>query len=291
MFATVPSAEQWQVKSLVRLAEAHTALRETEQAIKHLESALELGLATDMIQERLAVLRNGNQSEAEKLADKHGIPIERVEEGLKAKKMMDAIPRLPKAGSKWYALDMEWVKQWQEYIYFDLLTDPGSTTVVSEEAEMPGPLDWDLISKPVSKKRIYFESHKDHAWQNVELKDNLRENDDFLLVTEEVFKYAESVYGLRGRPVIRYGIEQADGETCVELYLKSLNILPVPSSIFKITEAKSLLISRAATLSNLKQKLLRSLNTLLYEQGNKSTTFNKVRLWKISGDIESLEKR
>ena len=119
----------------------------------------------------------------------------------------------------------------------------------------------------------------------------MRENCDFYLVTEALYKYAESTYGLRGRPAIRYAIEQADGETCVELYLKPVNVLPVPSSTFKITEPKQLLISRTATLKDLKQKLLRSLNTILYEQGNKSTTVSKVRLWKIATPADDLENR
>lgn len=30
--------------------------------------------------------------------------------------------KLVREGSKWFVLDMAWVKQWQEYIYLDLIT-------------------------------------------------------------------------------------------------------------------------------------------------------------------------
>ena len=99
---------------------------ETEQAVKSLESALELGLATDIVTGKLEALRNGNV--ALSIAEKCGVPVERIEEGLKVKEMIEAIPRVPTAGSKWYVLDMKWVKQWQDYIYFDLLLNPSSAT-------------------------------------------------------------------------------------------------------------------------------------------------------------------
>jgi len=38
------------------------------------------------------------------------------------------------------------------------------------------------------------------------LKDNLREGVDFFLVTPDVFNYAVENYGIKGKPVIRYGI-------------------------------------------------------------------------------------
>jgi len=52
-----------------------------------------------------------------------------------------------------------------------------------------------------------LDTDKDNQWQNYELKENLREGEDFFLVTPDVFDYAQETYGIRGRPVVRYGIK------------------------------------------------------------------------------------
>jgi hypothetical protein len=41
---------------------------------------------------------------------------------------------------------MSWVKQWQEYIYFDLIL--GASDKVSDEVRMPEAINWDSIAKP-----------------------------------------------------------------------------------------------------------------------------------------------
>lgn len=79
-------------------------------------------------------------------------------------------------------------------------------------------------------------------------------------MTPEVFAFAEKIYGIQGRPVVRHGIKQADGETVVELYLKKLEIFPVPSTQFQINGAKSILISRVSTVKELLSKIIRVLN-------------------------------
>lgn len=58
---------------------------------------------------------------AEKLAEKFGVDAERTEQGMKVKEMIEQMPKLVENGSKWYVFDMSWVKQWQQYIYFDLI--------------------------------------------------------------------------------------------------------------------------------------------------------------------------
>jgi hypothetical protein len=40
----------------------------------------------------------------------------------------------------------------------------------------------------------------------------LREGIEFILVPPSVYDFAEKLYDKVGRPIVRYGIEQADGE-------------------------------------------------------------------------------
>lgn len=76
---------------------------------------------------------------------------------------------------------------------------------------------------------------------------------DFFLVTPEVYEYANNLYGSSSAPIYRYGIQQADGETCIELYLKAVQVYPVPSTPFNYGQVpKTLIISRAAKIEDLK---------------------------------------
>jgi len=114
-----------------------------------------------------------------------------------------------------------------------------------------------------------LDNHKDFAWQNVEMIDNLREGEDFFLVTSDVLNYASKIYGITGRPVVRYGIEQQDGETVIELYLKKLQVFPVPAKPFSVNIPKWVIVSRAAKIEELKAKIIRVLNGTAFAAGNK----------------------
>lgn len=132
-------------------------------------------------------------SEAEKISAKFEIDLARVEEGLAVKRMIEGMPTVVEAGSKWYVLDMQWVKAWQEYIYYDIIVG-NADQKPSVEPEMPDYLEWERITKPVLKKDL--DPHKDLLWQQVELKDNLLEGQDFFLVTPEIFEFAKTYYGI-----------------------------------------------------------------------------------------------
>ena len=154
----------------------------------------------------------------------------------------------------------------------------------------PSKLDCSDIIAPKSKDLLTGIS-KQHTWQNIQLKHGLREEEDFLLVTPQIFEFATTKYGLEGEPIIRYGIAQADGETVVELYLAKLNLLVVPNALFKFTCAKQVLISRNATLQDLEKKVIGVLNYYMYQNGNKSTILQKVRLWKsTSNNVEEIQQ-
>lgn len=80
--------------------------------------------------------------------------------------MRDLIAGMPKAvraGSKWIVMDMSWVKEWQEYIFFDQITGL-SDEVPSDKAEMPSPISWTNIIKTTNKKLVLQDNHKDFSW-------------------------------------------------------------------------------------------------------------------------------
>ena len=132
--------------------------------------------------------------------------------------MIKAMPKNIEKGSKWVLLPMSWVEKWQNYIYFDLIM--GKSDIKPEDDQMPDDIDWDELTKPINKKTNLLDTHKDFKWQNLELLDNLVENKDFFVVTPEILEFVEKNYGYRSMPIYRFGIEQPDKETVVELYLK-----------------------------------------------------------------------
>ena len=102
------------------------------------------------------------QSEEERISAKYGIELARVKEGLKVLKLIKSMPTQIEAGSQWFVLDMEWVKTWQEYIYFDILAGV-SDKVPPNEPEMPEALSWARITKP-NHKDVTADPNKDFAW-------------------------------------------------------------------------------------------------------------------------------
>ena len=301
MFEQLDNAE-YQVKTYYFMSQSHKGLENLDSARLVLKKAIAFNVHPEHCQKELDELEALNTpvkkelTEAEKLAEKYDIDVERVEEGFKIKQMIMDMPKAIKKGSKWVVLPMSWVKQWQNYIYFDLVMGNESETSIDKDAEMPEEVDWTEICKPIVAKHNLQDNHKDFKWQNLELREGLQENEDFFLVTPELLKFAEDTYGIKGQPVFRYGIEQADGETVVELYLKRFVVYPVPNKPFNFGAVpKNVLVSRVAPIKELKAKLLRILNMAAYSAGNKQVTYQKCRLWKHDNNnmdqIAELEKR
>lgn len=100
-------------------------------------------------------------TEAERLSEKFDIEVSRIEEGLKARDLIASMPKAVTPGSKWFVMDMAWVKEWQEYIYFDQICGV-TEEKPSEEKEMPGPIQWTNIVKPTGRgKNVLQDNHKD----------------------------------------------------------------------------------------------------------------------------------
>lgn len=56
-----------------------------------------------------------------------------------------------------------------------------------------------------------------------------------MLITQEIYDFAVENYGKVDPAVVRKGITQSDGETVVELYFTTLQILVIPNALFKFT--------------------------------------------------------
>ena len=87
---------------------------------------------------------------------------------------------------------------------------------------------------------------------------NLVEGKDFMLVPPPIYVLLKQKYGDEN-PVERYAIKQPDGEVIVELYLQKLDFFVFPNDWFKWDVPKSIYVSRAQSLEEVRSKLSRIL--------------------------------
>jgi hypothetical protein len=96
---------------------------------------------------------------------------------------------------------------------------------------------------------------------------------------------------------LRFGIEDENDETIVEIYLKQINILPLPNAkLFKLykqtkdgPQTQPIFVSKCATVGEVGKKICRLLSSYLYfVQKNKSVMVSAIRLWKANEDLHKL---
>ena len=94
------------------------------------------------------------------------------------------------------------------------------------------------------------------------LRPNLKEEEDFMILNEEIFEIIRNRYGVNeGHEVLRYGIEASEEtkECVIELYLRPIRFFPCPNILFKLKEPLTVLISRKDTVGELIKKFQRTL--------------------------------
>jgi hypothetical protein len=110
-----------------------------------------------------------------------------------------------------------------------------------------------------------------------------------MLVDESVHSFWKEKYDSLNE-IKRFGIEDENGDTVVELYLRKINILPFPNkTLFKLyknqVETQPIFISKAATMKDLKTKINRVLNNyLFFVQRRKDVLISNVRIWRLNSD-------
>lgn len=154
-----------------------------------------------------------------------------------------------------------------------------------------------------------------NKYTNVQLKKNLKEGDDYMLVDKAIHDFWEERYQ-EVNPIKRVGIMDEAGEGVVELYLKQFNVYPIPmAKLFKFDKLMDdsnmlkkqeypvpcipIYISRVATMKQLESKLKNVLSTFLFfVRKNKSIIVKSVRLWKskyepseVQAGLESVDSK
>jgi hypothetical protein len=157
-----------------------------------------------------------------------------LEEAMKVREMIKSMAKRVEVGQEWHVVSMQWISKWQVYTGFDTLDSPDSKP--SESEPKPPRIDnaniidyLDTSGFDPKPECQLMEVQVSEKWQNYQLKPNLKEGEDFMLVDASIYKFWADHYGEPEFPLKRYGVENESGETVVELYLQKLNIIPIPN--------------------------------------------------------------
>lgn len=175
-------------------------------------------------------------------------------------------------GANFYVVGVRWYRKWLDYI------ERGS--------EHPGEIDnRDIVD--LEHYEDYF-CHRSPSYQyaNVILREEVQEGVDFVVCTEDAYKYIDSIYSHRNPEILRHSILVNDTDIRVEIKLKPLSLAIYPEVSRRRGIDKILLISHQEQVSNV-QKIIKELLEPFFESSVLDK--NSLRLWKMNQNLK-LEK-
>jgi len=166
------------------------------------------------------------------------------------------------AGSKWYLLSSKWLINFKEYV---LQFSDDADTDAEMKIEHPGMiLNEDILDEPVNLLKDPTEPYLDYN-----LKENLREEENYFIVNQEVWNFLYVNYG--GIEICRFGMKRADSESClIEVNLIKLNIHYFPTQQDEDESMYTIYESRHTSLNELRGRIARL----------KNKKKSNIRLWK-----------
>ena len=86
-------------------------------------------------------------------------------------------------------------------------------------------------------------------WMNFHIKPNLKEGQDYLILSKEVYDFLLKKYSIyKGHEIKRFGISVGDeslGEGILEVYFRPINFVVVPNNLTKFDSVKTIFVSRS----------------------------------------------
>lgn len=130
-------------------------------------------------------------------------------------------------GSVWYIVSMAWIAKWQKFVGFEENQEKGPHPGKMDNQDIIEPFCIGSSNQIVST--VLEEMSNNYSFMNVQLKKNLKEGDDYMLVDENIFNFWDMKYG-KANEIKRFGIEDENGENIVEMHLKVFNLYLIPNS-------------------------------------------------------------
>jgi hypothetical protein len=172
--------------------------------------------------------------------------------------------------SIWYLLSSEWLNIWKDYVGYE---DDDASSDVRMHTHHPGMILNDDILDDC--ENILIDKKSPHL--NFNLKENLREDEHYHIVSQKVWDFLFIRYG--GIEVQRFGTKIEDSDECtIEVNLLKISVHYFPGQQEEDEHVNTIFESRHTTLETFKERLA--------ELKNKES--NKIKLWKapIPSDFE-----
>jgi len=240
-------------------------------SIKRLEEALRIA---NEIKEQALSQEISNRLEKHKVI--HTAP-DVASEKAEALKLLKKFPSKLTLNDQFNVVAMSWFKKWKTAMH---ISDNNSTYFATEGkplskvGESPGYINnEDLLVKEEFLKDPEVE------YENRPIRNELKQDKDFIIITTELWKIWEKIYG--GYNITRCTFQEY-GKASIDLYLQKLEVLFHPQVYEWIPKGKQVIyISRGTLAKSLIEKCTRILNSL-----NNSPQAKVIKLWKIEGNIE-----
>ena len=239
-----------------------------------------------------ALIDSIQYDEAENIAYKHDLDLKRVRLGLQLRAQLKEMSvKVLMEKQKWYVVPCSWLAEFKAYVFYDVILGT-QEEVRNREPKYPGPLSSDHLKAPFNAQVTLVDADK--LWESESLKPGLMEQSDYILMPDSLFQLSVANFGIVGRPILRQTMKQLDNEVVVEVHLRQIPVVVMPSSWFRFTGYRVINVSRADKISQLFDKIVKILNAYLYSVDRKAKPFSKVKLWKYHNnqvqEIMDLEK-
>jgi ubiquitin C-terminal hydrolase len=185
--------------------------------------------------------------------------------------------QIPKEVCLWHLISNDWIDAWRSYN-------------LAESSTSPGPISNSNLISELDSEEYLTDPQPSKQYTNVKIKPEAIEGKDYTLVPKAAYSLLAEKYGHDNTEIKRWSVALTeDGSvTQVEVRLKEVNVVPVPSPVEAHQRVKKVFISRRETV-----KLLRDKLTRIYKQVYAHTNLNLdiSRLWKIDFNtkLESIQ--
>jgi ubiquitin carboxyl-terminal hydrolase 4/11/15 len=190
-------------------------------------------------------------------------------------KLLDNIEPSPSAGTSWYVVSRVWWDKWDGYVKN------------SAKNEAPGPIDASDILLP--EDEYTMDTTTPDAYDNNVLKKGIRAENDFKIVTKQVWSALKNKYGLSDprSEVKRYSIEVSEFMTQVEVSLrpnKFVWVTPLAAGPADVSEVRTIHVSRKKDLKTVKGKIFNIYNESV-SRSKQLYMKSEIRLWKLKSEL------
>lgn len=143
-----------------------------------------------------------------------------------------------------------------------------------------------MIYKEADDNQLFDMSGKSR-WMNNQIRDGLREGQDYMLVTPKVYERLNSRFKSvqeKYQDYKRVGAEQDDGEIVVEMKMRRLQFVSIPNKkLYKMKNPWVLYAPKSLSLEDLRKKVKNALNHyLLTKQKVKDVMVKDFLIWKLN---------